>query len=217
MHAALRAADDLLRAAGRHRAGASTAPFATLAVALVACGLGYGAAMGSWGVRPLQSLFSGLKVPLLLAATTAICLPSFWMVNTLLGLRADTGAATRAVVGAQGVVAIALAALAPMILFTYASITEYTLAVLANGAMFAVASLGGQLSLARHYRALIARDPRHRIARDAWLVLYVFVAIQMAWVLRPFIGSPDIDVRFFRPDAWSNAYVVVARLIALRF
>ena len=41
------------------------------------------------------------------------------------------------------------------------------------------------------------------------MVLYVFVAIQLAWVLRPFIGSPNVPTRFFREDAWSNAYVVV--------
>lgn len=35
----------------------------------------------------------------------------------------------------------------------------------------------------------------------------------MGWILRPFVGSPDIPVSFFRAEAFSNAYVVVARLI----
>jgi len=35
----------------------------------------------------------------------------------------------------------------------------------------------------------------------------------MAWVLRPFIGKPDLEARFFRDDAWDNAYVRIARLI----
>ncbi len=60
---------------------------------------------------------------------------------------------------------------------------------------------------------LIAANPRHRIARDAWLALYLFVAIQMAWVLRPFVGDPDQPTRFFRAGAWSNAYVEIAQLI----
>ena len=29
----------------------------------------------------------------------------------------------------------------------------------------------------------------------------------MAWVLRPFIGSPSSPVNFFRREAWGNAYV----------
>ena len=56
----------------------------------------------------------------------------------------------------------------------------------------------------------IAGDPRHRIGRAAWVALYVFVAIQAAWVLRPFIGSADYPTELFRDDAWSNAYVRVA-------
>ena len=46
-----------------------------------------------------------------------------------------------------------------------------------------------------------------------WLGIYVFVAIQLAWVLRPFIGSLGAPVQFFREDSWGNAYIVVARLI----
>jgi hypothetical protein len=46
-----------------------------------------------------------------------------------------------------------------------------------------------------------------------WIVIYVFVGIQMGWVLRPFIGDPRAPVQFFREDSWSNAYVVVLEMI----
>jgi hypothetical protein len=85
--------------------------------------------------------------------------------------------------------------------------------VLFNGAVFLVAALAGQVTLSRHYRPLIKANPRHRIARDAWLGLYMFVAIQMGWVLRPFVGDPALPTRFFREGAWSNAYVEVAELL----
>jgi hypothetical protein len=42
-----------------------------------------------------------------------------------------------------------------------------------------------------------------------WLVIYVFVGVQMGWVLRPFVGHPDLPVQFFREEAWGNAYVEV--------
>jgi hypothetical protein len=67
--------------------------------------------------------------------------------------------------------------------------------------------------LRRSYRPLIARQPRHRLLLVCWLVLYAFVGVQMAWVLRPFIGSPGTPVQFFRTDAWGNAYLVVGRMI----
>ena len=46
-----------------------------------------------------------------------------------------------------------------------------------------------------------------------WLGLYIFIGIQTAWVLRPFVGDPSLPTQFFREDSWSNAYVFIARLI----
>jgi hypothetical protein len=45
-------------------------------------------------------------------------------------------------------------------------------------------------------------------------MLYVFVAIQGAWVLRPFVGAPGLEPSFLRAELWTNAYVVVARTAA---
>ena len=67
--------------------------------------------------------------------------------------------------------------------------------------------------MSRHYAPLIARNDRHVLTRNAWMFLYVFIAIQSAWVLRPFVGAPDLPVRFFREEAWDNAYVRIFRAI----
>lgn len=193
--------------------GRGVVPWARLGLLLLAGGWIYGAAMGSYGARPLQALYSALKVPFLLSAATLVVLPNFFVVNTVLGLRDDLGAALRGVLAAQATVAVALAAMAPLALFVYASSDDYNNAIMLNGAMFAVATLCGQITLNRHYGPLVARDPLHRIGKRAWLVLYVFVAVQLAWVLRPFIGTLDMPTHFFRENAWSNAYVVVWRQI----
>ena len=81
--------------------------------------------------------------------------------------------------------------------------------VVTNGVLFAVATYAGQLTLNKHYRVLVAADPRHRVGRITWVTLYVFVSIQAAWILRPFIGAPDLPSRFLREDPRSNAYVKV--------
>ena len=201
----------LLGGTGRYSALRRRAPWGRLALALALFGFAYGAAMGSFGGRGLQCLYSGLKVPLLLLCTTAVCLPNFYVVNTLLGLREDFAAALRGVLAAQSIVAVALAGLAPVTLFGYVSSRDYVFAVVINGVYFAIATVAGQIALSRYYRPLVAARPRHRIGRAAWTVLYVFVAIQLAWVLRPFVGAPGLEVRFFREDAWSNAYVIVFR------
>ena len=203
--------DALLRAEGRYAVGRGMVPAARLLLVLAAAGFAFGAVMGSFGGRPAQALFSALKVPILLVFSTAVCLPNFCAVNAVLGLQDDLRAALRGVLASQTTVAVALCALAPLDLVAYASGVSYRSAVLANGVLFALAALAGQRTLARHYAPLIAANPRHRVARAAWLALYVFVDIQLAWVLRPFVGWPDFRSSFLREDAWSNAYVIVLR------
>jgi hypothetical protein len=181
------------------------------------CGSVYGGVMGGFGGlggdRSWLVAFAAIKVPLLLTATLAISLPSFFVLNTLVGLRDDFAAALRAVVASQAGLAIILVALAPITAFWYASSSDYRAAILFNALMFAVASVGAQLMLRRSYRPLIARDRRHRAMLRAWIVIYAFVGIQLGWSLRPFIGAPDQPARFFRGGEWENAYVVVARMI----
>jgi hypothetical protein len=203
--------DALLRARAPFGVGRGPVPLKLLLALLSLCGFLYGAAMGAFDVRALQSLYSGLKVPMLLACATLVCLPNFFVVNTFLGLRDDFDAALRAIFSAQATVAVALCAMAPLILTVYVSSDNYRFAVFMNGVVFAIATLAGQRTLMRHYAPLVRANPRHRIGRLAWILLYVFVSIQLAWVLRPFIGDPGSKPAFFRADAWSNAYVVIVR------
>lgn len=187
-----------------------------LAVAMV-FGASYGAVMGSYGGldagRPWQMLYSGLKAPLLLAATFLLSLPTFFVLNSLLGLRADFPRVVRALVATQAGLTVVLASLAPITAFVYISGVGYQPAILFNGLMFATASFSAQVLLRREYRGLIARNPAHRATLRAWLVVYVFVGVQMGWVLRPFIGAPGQPVQFFREDSWSNAYLAVLEII----
>lgn len=208
---------ELLHAEGRFDPGAPRVPWRRAALIVACAGFLHGACVGAFDVRPLQMAYSGLKVPILLALSTAICLPNFYAVNAVLGLRDDFRAALRAVFAAQATVAVALASTSPIVVLCYVSSSDYAFAIVANGALFAIAALAGQRTLGIHYRRLVARDPRHAIARRAWLALYVFVAIQLAWGLRPFVGDPQLATRFFRAGAWTNAYVVVARDVWLIF
>ena len=215
MTAILAQADDLLR--GRDDAERRTNAWHLLAMIAV-FGVFYGAVMGTFGgvrgERALQLLYSGVKVPLLLLVTFALSLPRFFVLNTLLGVRSDFARVLRALIATQAVLTIILASLAPFTGFWYASSGAYRPAILFNAAMFGVASVAAQWLLRRWYAPLIARNPRHRLLLRVWLVIYAFVGVQMAWVLRPFVGAPNVPTRFFREGAWGNAYVEVARMLA---
>ncbi|CAN5618364.1 hypothetical protein BH10PLA1_BH10PLA1_19010 [soil metagenome] len=186
---------------------------------IVTFSLAYGLVMGSFSIdghmRAKQMLYSSLKMPLLLLATFAISLPSFFVLNTLMGVRDDFRIALRSVAATQAALSIVLASVAPLTAVWYASSASYERAVMFNAAMFALASIAAQWMLRRLYRPLIARDPRHRLLLRSWLMIYAFVGIQMGWLLRPFIGSPGVATTFFRAESWGNAYVVVWNLLTV--
>jgi len=190
---------------------------AELALLVVVFGLAYGAVMGMYagprGPRVTQMVYSATKVPLLLLLTFAISMPSFFVLNTLLGVRDDFADAVRALVATQAALTIVLASLAPLTGVWYASVPGYREAILFNALMFGIASVAGQFLLRRLYRPLIERNPKHRFLLRAWLIVFAFVGIQMGWVLRPFIGNPTGRTTFFRAGAWGNAYVEVANMI----
>src|SRR5687768_4219289 len=187
---------------------------AFLLTVLVVYGLLYGATMGTFGgirgERALQVVYSAVKVPLLLLVTFALSLPSFFVLNTILGVRADFPHVLRALVATQAGLTVILASLAPFTALWYVSGSEYEVALVFNAIMFGIASVAAQRMLRRAYRTLIARNPLHRTLLRIWLVIYAFVGIQMAWVLRPFIGTPRAGTTFFRQGAWGNAYVELA-------
>jgi ABC-type dipeptide/oligopeptide/nickel transport system permease subunit len=208
------AADGILRdrseaAAARHWLSAS--------LFVVVFGSCYGALMGTFGGiggdRLLQVLYSALKVPLLLLFTFVVALPSFFVLNTLFGLRSDFPAVLTALVSTQAGLTIVLLSFSPYTLFWYASSADYNAAILFHALIFGLAAFTGQWLLRRRYRVLIAANPRHRTLLRFWLILYAFVGIQSAWVLRPFIGNPGMRVQFFREEAWGNAYVEVAHKV----
>ena len=168
---------------------------------------------GIFGERFWQVVYSAVKVPLLLTATFALSLPSFFVVNTLFGLRSDFLYSIRALLATQAGLTIVLASFAPFTILWYASSANYRGAIVFNTLMFGSASFTAQWLLRRFYEPLVRRDGRHRTLLRIWLAIYAFVGIQMGWVLRPFIGSPDLTPQFFRQGAWGNAYVNLAKVI----
>jgi hypothetical protein len=213
-------ADDLLRgeiSAARGSRDQRLPVFGSLILAIVVYGMFYGAVMGSYGgmsgLRFWQAVYSAVKVPFLMISTFLLSLPSFFVLNTLLGLRDDFPRVVRALISTQAGLTIILSALAPFTAFWYVSGSDYEPAILFNGMMFAVASFSAQWMLRRQYAPLIRGNPRHRWMLRTWIIIFVFVGIQMGWVLRPFIGNPSAPVQFFREGSWSNAYVFVLQMI----
>jgi hypothetical protein len=219
--AAFSRVDQILRGSSGRSEDLSPARSWRLWGLLLSAGCFYGAVLGSFNgdsaPRILQMIYSAAKIPMLLSVTFLLTLPSFFVINTLFGLRNDFGLCLQALGTAQTTLLAVLASLAPLTAIWYLSVPDYSDAILFNAAIFTVASLAAQISLRRSYRELIARNARHRWMIRIWLAVYAFVGIQMGWVLRPFIGNPDMPTSFFREKAFTNAYEILMNLIWKKF
>lgn len=171
----------------------------------------YGLCAGSFSVgdpgRAPLALYSAVKMPVLVLGTTMLCLPAFFVIHVVSGLRREFGGAIGRVLHAQAVVSILLASMGPLIVVLYTGTGSHRAAVLGNGLVFLTAMLGGAWAAWRV-------GGRRRVWTLAlWVALYTVVGIQLAWMLRPFIGSPGSPVRFFRDGAFTNGYIVVFRAV----
>ena len=208
-------ADGALRALLRPDAPAMALPKLAILVAL--SGAVQGAMMGSYalfnGGSAVFMMWAAFKVPLFLGVAAALCLPALRVLYDLVGLGDEFGATMRAFAASQAAFAAILASLAPFVLVFYASGVSYRGALLLNLALFAIAGVAAQGVARGRLQKLLARDGRHLKLWALGFVIWAFVAVQLAWNLRPFLGAPDSPLEFLRPDAFSNVYLGLWRIL----
>jgi hypothetical protein len=181
-----------------------------LLIVMIAGAAAYGAVLGMWH-GPRLALYCAVKFPLVLLLTTMVTIVFSWMAATLLGLALTPGQVIALNLLALGAAATLLASLVPVAwLFTFSSPspsaaerTTHNLLYLMHTGFVAGCGLGGMRLL---WIALEqTRRPRHVIVTVflVWIVTYALVGGEVAWALRPFVGSvsPDFPVVFLRPDA----------------
>ncbi|MFH1499758.1 MAG: hypothetical protein ABII82_18255 [Verrucomicrobiota bacterium] len=176
-------------------------------IILLGCGL-YGTSVGLWR-SPLQSAYTGLKIPLLIFLTCA----GNALLNGLLGQVLGSGLgfrqATSAIILSFVTAACILGAFSPLAFFilyntpALASVDQgagHSITLLTHVGLIAYAGIMANIRLL----SLLHRfAPDRRAARTtllAWLGGNLLLGSQLSWVLRPFIGSPGLPVEFLRSD-----------------
>ena len=162
----------------------------------------YGLSMGLFrGTFP--ALVAAVKLPFLFLLTQVICFPLFYVLNCLMGPRLKINHCLRLLLLATSANAIALASYAPISYFFTLTTSKmgYHFLVLMHVAVFAVAGMLSIIVITLVVRSTASRL-KYRIRPAfiiAWSTLYAFIGTQMAWVLRPWIGTWTVPYAPFRP------------------
>lgn len=241
MRAILIEIDKLLRGELFHSTAAGAERVAVPIRIMVLCsllfGAIYGVCMGVYGGMnrgwdgTLQLVASAVKVPLLFMLTLLVTFPSLYVFSSLLRSQLRMQETLRLLTGAIAVNLTVLASLGPVVAFFTLSTRSYPFMVLLNVLMFTVAGAVGLGFLVRMLRSVFAsgapvvapgageeegtRRPEPDRARwvfRVWLFIFAVVGAQMGWILRPFIGHPDLPFELFR-EQWSNFFAAVISML----
>jgi len=190
------------------------ANWAELAVVTAVAAVPYGYTIGYW-TSPTLALYTAIKFPAVLLLTFALTFPFGWVAARLLGLPVSLREAARLTTAPLAVAALLLASMAPpALLFTTAieppsqgaRSTHHAL-YLFHTASVALAALFGTRELWRGLRARSETGASTVQIYVVWVGVYAFVAGEIGWILRPFVGSVFKPVEFLRRDAFDgNVY-----------
>lgn len=189
--------------------------------------------LSSGGLKHL--LACTVKLPMLFLLTLFVTFPSLYVFAALGGFRLGFASTFRLLVGSIAVSLTVGASLGPILGFFTLSTTSYPFIVLLNVLLLGIAGIVGAGFLLRALRAVAdppqalptpafepSADPSlhpefpfqrtHSIRSSladlifsAWVIIYAGVGLQMAWILRPFVGAPGSDFTLFRPRT-SNVF-----------
>lgn len=182
-----------------------------LCLAMVAGAAVYGAVLGYWH-GPRLSLYVAVKLPLVLLLTSAMTLLLSWLGAAILGLPLRFGQVAVLTFLALSAASLLLASLAPVaLLFTLSAPdptipstlarTTHNLLYLLHTAFVGGCGLAGTRALWQAMARLDAPRRTRAAVYLLWVLAYALVGGEVAWVLRPFVGSVYADVVFLRPDA----------------
>jgi len=186
-----------------------------LAVIVVGAAL-FGAAVGSWRA-PLQSLYTAIKLPLILLLTSLGNGLLNAMLAPLLGVNLSVRQSLLAVLMSFTIAAVILGAFSPLLYFLIwntpplapgatTNAFAHSLVLLCETGIIAFAGIAANVRLFQLLRELSGSASAGRKVLFAWLAGNLFLGSQLAWNLRPFVGSPFLEVEFLRPNAFEGNF-----------
>ena len=181
----------------------------------------YGFTLGWWRA-PLQSFYTAIKFPLLVFLTCGSNALLNGLLAQVLGLGLTVRQTTLTILLSFALSALILGAFSPVMLYLLYntpplaahSPTSHGILLTAHVVVIAFAGVVANRRLLLLLQRLTGSIAQSRVALFAWLTGNLFLGAQLAWVLRPFVGSPNLAVEFLRDHPLQgNFFESVARTL----
>jgi hypothetical protein len=171
----------------------------------------YGIIMGSYN-GALQSIVTGIKVPCLILLSLLICFPALYVIQSVIGSTMTIYQMVNIIFSGFFVFSTIALSFAPIVIFfmitsdSYAFLKLLHVAIFTFSGIFAVKTIIIGLTFSCEKRNIYPKLGMKIF--KIWVVILAFVSSQLAWNLRPFVGSRDLPFELFRKHE-GNFYVAV--------
>lgn len=174
----------------------------------------YGLTVGYWR-SPLMGVYVAVKMPLLIALTLACN----GLLNGLLGMLLGSGLGFRqslhALLSAFAISGLILGSVAPVTFFLAVNVpsadspqagSAHSAYLLTHVFLIGLAGLVGVVRLGKLLESYSSSRVIARSTLAAWIAGNAFLGMQFSWVLRPFFGSPGLEVAFLRDEPMKGSF-----------
>jgi hypothetical protein len=179
----------------------------------------YGIMMGSYNGF-LQSLVTGAKIPCLIVLSLLICFPALFVVQSMIGSTMTIFQMANIMLAGFFVFSTIALSFAPVVIFFMITSDSYAFIKLLHVAIF---TFSGFFAVKTIINGLVFSCEKKNVYPKLgmsifkiWVFILAFVSSQLAWNLRPFVGSHDMPLEIFR-EKGGNFYVAVIQATANLF
>lgn len=179
----------------------------------------YGIVMGSYNGL-LQSLVTGVKIPCLILLSLIICFPALYVIQYMIGSTMSVYQMANVILSGFVVFSTITISFAPIVIFfmitsdNYAFLKLLHVGIFTFSGIFAIRTIIRGLTFSCEKKNIYPRLGMNIF--KVWIVIFAFVSSQLAWNLRPFVGSRDMPFELFRHRE-GNFYIAVIHSIGQVF
>lgn len=176
----------------------------------------YGVVMGSYNGFH-QSMITGIKIPCLIFLSLLICFPALFVIQYMIGSTMTLYQMANIMLAGFFVFSAISLSFAPIVVFfmitgdNYAFLKLLHVAIFTFSGIFAIKTIIEGLTFSCEKKNIYPKLGMKIF--KIWVVILAFVSSQLAWNLRPFVGSHDLPLELFR-HRQSNFYVAVIQSVA---